>query len=234
MTDNRPGVALSPIPSQVADGCAGPPLWAHSEDESVNTANSDAAPGALALQDAWDDKYGPEAAVDAADLAQRGIGRIPFDLVVESEQDAAIVVGAIQLRRDTARRIREQAEQMAAQAEREADRIEERFTPALRSFTERAIEGGTARSIKIITGQGGSAPTAMGFRKVAGGLRIVDKDAAMAWAIDESIEADAVSVKTVMAPVAAAFKAHYDATGEIPGGCEVTESEDRFYVKEAK
>ena len=188
--------------------------------------------GAVALQDAWDEQYGPDAASDAEGLAQRGIARIPWDFAVECVEDAGIVVGAIQLRRDTARRIREQAEQMAAQAEREADRIEERFTPALRTVTERAIAGGKTKSIKLITGQGGDAPTVMGFRKVTGGLRIVDKDKALAWAKEEL--PDAVNVKTVETPVAATLKTHYEDTGEIADGCEVVPDDNRFYVKEGK
>jgi len=127
------------------------------------------------FQAGWVERYGDEAEQDAAEMEGRGLARVPFDLMIQTEQDAAVVVGAIQLRRDTARRIREQAEQMAAQAEREADRLEDRFTPQLRNFTERSIGDGKKKSIKLVTGQGGSLPTTLGFRSVKGGLRIVDE-----------------------------------------------------------
>jgi len=175
---------------------------------------------------------------DAADLEQRGIARVPFGLLVQTEQDAAVVVGAIQLRRDTASRIREQANQMATQAKREANRLEELFRGQLSAYTLKATASGKARSIKLVTGQGGDKPTQMGFRTVKGGLRIVDADAAMNWVQHngEGDEASAEFVKETVryAPVADTFKAHFADTGEVPDGCIVTEDEQRFFIKPGK
>ena len=174
---------------------------------------------------------------DAADLEQRGIARVPFGLLVQTEQDAAVVVGAIQLRRDTASRIREQANQMATQAEREADRLEELFRGQLSAYTLKATASGKSKSIKLVTGQGGSAPTQMGFRTVKGGLRIVDKDKAMRWAAEELTSSQieqCITVKQIQTPVADAYKARFAETGELPDGCIVTEDEQRFFIKPGK
>jgi|GEM_PF-5578532 len=184
------------------------------------------------LADAWVERYGPDAAEDGAALEQRGLVRLPFSLLIQTEADAAVVVGAVQLRRDTARRIREQAEQMAAQADREADRIEEHFLNQLQEWTAKQIAGTKAKSVKLITGQGGASPAVVGFRRVPGGLRIVESDKAIAWAKDHDDDSGGfLSISVVEKPVAAEFKRHFEQTGEVPAGCEVTEETDKFYVK---
>ena len=175
-----------------------------------------------------------QAEQDADELEFRGIARVPWGLTIQTEADAAVVVGAVQLRRDTAQRRRAQTEKLAAQEERDAERIEERYRGQLSAFTLIALAGQTVKSIALVTGQGGDKPTRMGFRNVPGGLRIVDKDKAMQWAAENLTSSEieeCIIVKQTQTPVAEAYKARFAETGEIPDGCNVVPDEQRFYIK---
>ena len=182
------------------------------------------------LQEGW----AGQAEKDAAELEQHGIARMPWNLVVADNEDVAQVIGHIQHRREFAARERAQAEYTASKAELDADRIWERYEGQLRDFTERAIGDKGARHIKVRTGHGGRKPTRVGFRRVPGGLRVVDDERAMRWAADEftasKIE-DFIKVTQTQTPVADAYKQHFADTGEIPEGCIVFEDEDKFYFK---
>jgi len=184
------------------------------------------------LQEGWDERHLPaaEAGTTAVKLSRCGLRRVPRDFLIVSEHDAAYVVGEIQRRRDWAA----QMESVAAQVRQDADRLEQYFAGQLEAFTARQIKGTRAKSIKLVTGQGGSEPARLGFRKVKGGLRIVDKEAAIAWAREccsDEEYADYVRERVIESPVADRFKQHFAETGECPGGCEVVEDEEKFFIK---
>ena len=160
------------------------------------------------------------------DVSQFGLAQVPLSLIIREERDAVLVLAAIQLRRDTARRIREQAEQMAAQAERAAAWIEERFKQQLEGFTRSRLTG-KAKGIKLITGQGGNEPTVMGFRTSPTRLKIVDQEQAVA----NAPSAEFIRTKVTNEPIADKFKEHWLTTGEIPAGCEVVPKQEVFYIK---
>jgi hypothetical protein len=165
-------------------------------------------------------------------VEQYGIATIPYGMPVTNIVDATRVVSVLQLLRDTAGRKRAQAEQEATLLEREADRIEATYTPALAAFTRSQLAG-KVKSITLATGQGGDKPARMGFRTVKGGLRIVDKEAAVAWAELEKLN-DLLAVEVVTKPIADRFKAWYEAhkkeTGEVPDGCIVEPDKESFRV----
>ena len=170
---------------------------------------------------------------DAEELETRGIARIPWGLIVNSDESAEQVIAGIQLRRDSAARERAQVEKRAQRAERDADRYEEHFRGQLVAYTlaQLAATSATTKHIKLVTGQGGDKPTQMGFRMVPGGLRIVDAEQALDWGGDQEDELKFVKVTTAYKPIAAAFKQHYAETGEIPPGTEFVDDKETFYIK---
>jgi len=186
----------------------------------------------MELAQDWAEEFGVQAADDAAEMRQRGLLLPAYNLILETEEDAAEVVGASQSRRDTARCIRAQAEEKAAPYDREAERIEERFHDQLKHFTRTHLVG-KAKSITLVTGHGGDTPTRLGFRMVPGGLRIVDKDAATGWGLDNEGEREGSLVKKTVtySPIAAALKERCTETGEIPDGCEVVADLEKFYIR---
>ena len=181
------------------------------------------------IAEAWEERY-KGAAAEIAEVESHGLMAVPYNLAVTTEKDAAFVVGAIQLRRGTAERIKAQANAMAAQIERDADRLETHFAGQLEGYTREHLVG-KAKSIKIVTGQGGEKLAVMGFRTVRGGLRIEDKEKALDWGGEQENELDFVNVKTTYAPIAAAFKKHFETTGEMPAGCLLKDDTESFTIK---
>lgn len=156
-----------------------------------------------------------------------GLVRIPYNFAVRTEQDAALVVGAIQLRRSTAERIRAQAEAMATQAERSAEWLERQFSYQLEQYAKEHISGKT-RSITLLTGQS-DKPARIGFRKQSSRLQITDHEKAVAWAKENNLN-DCVKTTVIEKTVAAGFIQHFQNTGEVPPGCQITEEQEKFYI----
>ena len=172
----------------------------------------------------------PEEEAEAAkheepDAGTFGIARVPVGMIIQTEQDAALVVGAIQLRRTTAARIRAQAEAMAVQVERAADWIEETYQLQLAGWTRNQLTG-KVKSVRLVTGQGDGQPAQLGFRTTAAHLKVVDDEKAIASAPDEFIR-----TKIEKSPIVAKFAEHFKATGEILPGCELLPESEKFYVK---
>ena len=188
---------------------------------------------AVDLAAAWAERYGDEPVPLLAPLPV-------WDAPVNTEAEAAAIVGAIQLHEGTAARIRAQYEAVAAQHERMAEFLRERFGGRLREFTQRETDGAKTKSVKLVTGQGGDKPVMLKFRTVPGTLKIVDPKAAEDWVageIDPTEHADWLRVvPETCKPIAAKFKQHHAETGEIPPGCETVPKREAFYVdgKEAE
>lgn len=188
------------------------------------------------IADAWAEKYGDDAAGDIETVQSHGLMAVPYDLVVDGDGPAALVVRAAQTRLAMANALESQVASVTAKLRNDAARIEDRFRLQLEAYTRSKLVG-KAKSTKLITGAGGDKPTVLGFRTVKGGFRITDKDAALNWALDwaQETQLDAekfLKLTETVAPVADKFKAHFAGTGEIPDGCEVVEDVEKFYIKE--
>jgi len=187
------------------------------------------------IADAWAEKYGDDAAGDIETVQSHGLMAVPYDLVVDGDGPAALVVRAAQTRLAMANALESQVASVTAKLRNDAARIEDRFRLQLEAYTRSKLVG-KAKSTKLITGAGGDKPTVLGFRTVKGGLRIVDDAGALEWVAKnvEGDEARAEFVKETIRykPIADAFKRHFKATGEIPDGCEVVEDVEKFYIKE--
>ena len=163
-------------------------------------------------------------------------GILPVD--IRCHDDAAMVVGQIQLYKDTADRYVAQATQILEQAKRkaawfktQAAFVEDMYKSKLEEWAKDNIHG-KARSVKLITGQGGTEPAKMGFRSSQQRLKIVDSDKAIAWARQQDgIDDKLLNVTITTMPIAAAFTEYHATTGEIPDGCEIIPASDSFYIK---
>jgi phage host-nuclease inhibitor protein Gam len=98
------------------------------------------------------------------------------------------------------------------------------FDPQAEHFARLVLDaaGGKTKTLKTL---GGS----FSFRTVPGGLRVIDKDAALQWAKEHAPAL--VEVKTVESLPAAALKSHLQTTGEVPAGCEIADDRESFSHK---
>jgi len=181
------------------------------------------------LQQDWDAQYGDAAPA----LEQQGLAVRAPAAALATLADAERVVGDILRLEAAADCLEQQYADVVAKLRRFAGFLRTASEPALRAFAAEQLEGKKAKSLALVTGVG-EKPTKIGFRKLPGGLRVVEPEKALAWA-DETFEepehAEFVRVTVKRAPVADRFKAHYADTGEIPPGCEASEDEDKFYIK---
>lgn len=121
-------------------------------------------------------------------------------------------------------RIEAQSRAMVSALTRAAERFRAAAQPELERYFA-AHPPSKARSLKLASGT-------IGWRKVPGGLRTTSKAAAVKWAQKQAPHL--VELKVVHDVRADALREHFAATGEIPGGCEVTEDEERFYIRGPK
>lgn len=179
------------------------------------------------LQAAWDER---EAEVQAAGLPVRSV---PRGLQVTDTTSAKLVVAAIQAARLAAANSRAQGEAMAAVAERYADWLGSTYAVQLQAVVRAETGERGGKSIKLLTGVT-AEPAKVGFRTAPGGLRIVDAEAAVAWAREQFDPHEADGFVRVPepkpSPIAAKFKQWYEDTGECPPGCIVQEPEERFTI----
>ena len=134
---------------------------------------------AAELQAAWDAHV-----AEPDTLRQYNIAPIRFGFAVTDRESATVLVGGIQLRRDTAKRIMEQAAEMAGQLTRDAGWLAHSYQMSLRAVTCALTVGTGRKSINLVTGQGDDKPVRMGFYTVSGTLKIEDADKAMRWAAE--------------------------------------------------
>lgn len=67
------------------------------------------------------------------------------------------------------------------------------------------------------------------WRRKGGGLAVTDREALLAWARAQPVEAELVRAKEE--PALDAIKRHYAATGEVPGGMDLDPERDEIVVK---
>ena len=166
-----------------------------------------------------------------ADHAGVALPRVPYGMAVEMLRDAGLVVGALQDCDATEARIQAQADTMKNAVRRYRDWLWRQYEYPLKQLAASELQGKKQKSLKLLTGQGGDKPAKLGFRTVKGSLRIVNKEEAVQWADRDDTTVGFIKTLTEHKPIAAKFKEHFEQTGEIPDGCEVTEDEERFYVK---
>ncbi len=108
------------------------------------------------LQEAWKEEYGGDdaAVADSQAVVERGMARVPYNLVIKEESQAILVISAVQQRKEFAARLVAQATKLAAVADRDADNIWDHFEHQLRNFVSIHLTG-KAKSMKIATGFGG-------------------------------------------------------------------------------
>ena len=131
---------------------------------------------------------------------------------------ASWVLGLIADRRAAAARIRENAEKMAREQDREADTLEWRFGPALQAFAVKELAGSKKKSIRLYNG-------VLGYRTKPAALHVTDAAGALEWAkvnlpaaIAESVDKKALA-ETLLT------------TGEVVDFARLLLAEEVFYIK---
>ena len=132
---------------------------------------------------------------------------------------ASWVLGLIADRRAAAARIRENAEKMAREQDREADTLEWRFGPALQVFAMKELEGGKKKSLRLYNG-------VIGYRTKPAALHVTNAAGALAWAkvnlpaaVAESVDKKALA-ETLLT------------TGEVVDFARLQPAEECFYIKQ--
>ena len=184
------------------------------------------------IAEAWDES-GWDAQLDEITDKRVPVTRVPWDYPVQTIEDATFIIAAKLQAKVAIASMRAQTEAKIAVMERYCDSLDSRYQLPIEHIVKRELAGGTKKSMSLVTGVG-SVPTKVGFRSVKGTLKVVNAASAVAWAKEcEWGEGTPPFVKTeeVIKPIAATFKAHFKATGEVPPGTEITEDEERFFVR---
>lgn len=84
------------------------------------------------------------------------------------------------------------------------------------------LGGGKKKSRKLLHGT-------VGWRSKGGGLSVTDAEALLAWARAQPVEAEVLRIKED--PALKAIKALFEATGEVPDGCDVEPETEEFNLK---
>jgi phage host-nuclease inhibitor protein Gam len=125
----------------------------------------------------------------------------------------------------TIKRVEERAAQLKMRIERGIGF----FTFHLQSYCEREkaalLGGGKKKSADLLHGR-------IGWRSVGGKLKVVDKDALLAWLETQPAELGLYRVK--LEPEMRAIQDRFRADGVIPPGCEYQPQEDHFYAEPLK
>jgi len=237
--DGGAGNSISPRherPEDVARAAAEGEDWPDPSD-AIEAATQRVELAQDAEADAADMQADFEALYAEVEQARLPVPSVPWNFVPATIGDVTFLVAAVQqIRAGIAHRTAQVAE-MNAVAERLAEALEGRYLSGdgpVAAIVRGELAGGKAKSLKLVTGVS-DTPTVAGFRRVPGGLRIVDKDAALTWAEGETADAQGRLVRRrvveTVAPVAAEFAAYHKSTGEVPGGCEVVEPRETFYLR---
>ncbi|MBV9851039.1 MAG: host-nuclease inhibitor Gam family protein [Armatimonadetes bacterium] len=188
--------------------------------------------GLDALQNALivPDEIGPEAddpdmAEDPKDGAEcpcgdseAQSGASPEVFVPDTRPKADWVLGKIADARARAARIREHAERMAAECEREAEHWQWKYGPALQDFARRELANGRKKSLTLYNG-------VIGFRTRPAGVAVTDDAAALSWAREN---APAAVVERLDRR---ALGEALTQSGEVVPFAQFTPSEEVFYIK---
>lgn len=152
----------------------------------------------------------------------------PERFTIDDDEKAQWAVGKLNAIDEEIQRVKAQAETMLKRLERDRADFLERFEDDLRAWLTTKLEGGTKRSVDLLTGR-------IGFRKKPGGLKVVDKDAAFDWCIKNAPpDLDLIRETVTYSVDKEQLKALHASTGEIPSGCEVAEDSDTLYVRGGK
>ena len=122
-------------------------------------------------------------------------------------------------------RVEAQSARLIERARARRKGLEMRFGDELRRYASSRTVGMRQRTLTLVTAD-------CSFRKVPGGIRVVDKERAQAWA--DAHLPTAIATKVVKSLIDAEIKEHVAATGELPPGVEQVEDRETFVVKAGK
>ncbi len=127
--------------------------------------------------------------------------------------------------RAAAARIRENAEMMAREKEREADALLWQFGPSLQDFLRRETEGGKKKSVRLFHG-------VLGYRTKAASFEI-DTDRALPWALEAAPGVLRIDKKALSDALALSDTGQVVClgTGEVVTFASHVPAEEVFYVK---
>ena len=162
-----------------------------------------------------DDEDGDDLVLTGGEDAPAGADAFTPD----TKEKADWVLSKIADARGRAARIRENAERMARDAEREAEGLEWRYGAALQDLARRELAaGGRKKSLTLYHGT-------LGFRTKPAGVAITDDAAALSWAKENAPEA--VAERLDRRALGDALRA----SGEVLPFAAFTEPEEVFYIK---
>lgn len=140
----------------------------------------------------------------------------PF--VPDTAEKVDWVLGRIADHRARAVRIRENAELMAKEADRQAADMEWHYGPALQAFLREQVSGGKKKSLRLFHG-------VLGYRTKPAGITVGDEGAAIAWA--KTYLPDAVVERLDKKALADTLLAD----GEVHDFATLHPAEEVFYIK---
>ena len=153
------------------------------------------------------------------DLVLTGEEDAPADVFTpDTKEKADWVLSKIADARGRAARIRENAERMARDADREAEGLEWHYGAALQALCRKETEGGRRKSLPLYHG-------VIGFRTRPAGVAITDDVAALSWARENA--PGAVTERLDRRALGDALKD----SGEVLPFAVFTAPEEVFYIK---
>lgn len=144
---------------------------------------------------------------------------------IVDDETASWVAGKMVACDEEVDRVLAQAARLVKRAQARRKGLEARFGDELKRYAAGRIVGMRQRTLTLVTGD-------CSFRKVPGGIRVVDKDRTTAWA--DAHLPTAIATKVVKSLIDAEIKEHVAATGELPPGVEQVEDRETFVVKAGK
>ena len=119
-------------------------------------------------------------------------------------------------------RVKAQAAREIRRTERERDFLLMRYGPELERWTEQQLNAtqGRRKSVLLLSGT-------VGFRSTSAALVVSDLPTLVAWARRYCKKA-VVVVKKVSKST---LKAHFEKSGELPDGMEITPAKNKFFIK---
>lgn len=111
-----------------------------------------------------------------------------------------------------------------AQAQRGADFFRWKLQQYALEAREELLGGGKKKTRDLPSGS-------ISFRSKGGGLQVVDRDALLAWAVEQPVELGLYRVK--QEPALDEVKRHFKKTGELPPGTDLEPEREEVVVKPA-
>jgi phage host-nuclease inhibitor protein Gam len=115
--------------------------------------------------------------------------------------------------------LRAKAASIAGKYARRKEWLAATYTPALEAFARKQTEGKREKSVSLLSG-------AVGIRLGRSSLRILDMDAAVAYAKKSGLE-----VKCIETVAVSALKEHFENLGEVMDFAEYTKGAESFFIK---